>query len=226
MMARIKTRGIVLKYIKFRETSIIATVFTEIDGMRTYLVPGVRSKKPRVSIALFEPLTLLEIVGYHKDDDGLSKISEVKCEHPYDSIPLDLKKSGIALFLSEMLTKVLRHESHPEDAFPFVRSSILTLDSLESGFENFHIHFLLRFTRYLGFWPLSGADLKDQLTHGDPELEEEINQFLSKEFTDRVSLSNSQRRDLLANVIGYYKLHLEGIGKVKSTAVLHEVLSA
>jgi len=222
----VKTKGVVLKYIKFRETSIIATIFTEVDGMRSYLVNGVRTTKPKVSVALFEPLTLIDIVAYHKENDRLSRLSEIKCDHPYVSIPLDVKKCSILLFLSEILTRMLRHESHPAQIFSFIRSSILMLDTIEDGYENFHIQFLLKFTQYLGFYPMSAADLKRQITPGDPELDKEINHFLQREYTEPVTLTNQQRWELLDNTLEYYKLHVEGLGEIKSASVLHEVLSS
>jgi len=39
-----KTRGIVFRFTKFKETSIIVTIFTEVFGLQSYIVNGVRSK--------------------------------------------------------------------------------------------------------------------------------------------------------------------------------------
>jgi DNA repair protein RecO (recombination protein O) len=184
----------------------------------------VRSKKPKFSIALFQPLTLLEMVVYHKETSNLQRISEVRCANQYVSIPYNFKKSGIALFLSEMLYKVIRHESHPEEVFEFITTSLLSLDSLDEQFENFHLQFLLKLTRYLGFYPQTATELKEQLLHGDTILGKEIDFFLNNGYSDYVSITNEQRRALLENIIDFYRIHIEGIGKIHSYKILHEVI--
>ena len=46
-----KTRGIVFRFTKFQETSIIVTIFTELFGLQSYIVNGVRSKSSKNKIA-------------------------------------------------------------------------------------------------------------------------------------------------------------------------------
>ena len=99
-----KTQGIALSYLRYRETSIIARVYTEEFGLQSYIVNGVRSAKSKNNrIALFQPLTLLEMVVYYKNDRDLHRLSEVKTNHPFQSLPFEVAKSTIALFVTEML---------------------------------------------------------------------------------------------------------------------------
>ncbi|MCH8231438.1 MAG: DNA repair protein RecO [Bacteroidetes bacterium] len=219
-----KTGGIVFRYIRFKETSIITTILTQFYGIQSFIVNGVRSKKPKFSIALFQPLTLLEMVVYHKETSNLQRISEVRCANQYRSIPYNFKKSGIALFLSEMLYKVIRHESHPKEVFEFITTSLLSLDSLDEQFENFHLQFLLKLTRYLGFYPQTATELEEQLLHGDTILGKEIDFLLNNGYSDYITITNEQRRALLENIIDFYRIHIEGIGKIHSYKILHEVI--
>jgi len=78
-----KTKGIVLNYIKYSDTSIIAKIYTEAFGLQSYIVNSVRSSKAKNKIALFQPLTLLEMVVYHKNHQGLQRISEMRTAEPY-----------------------------------------------------------------------------------------------------------------------------------------------
>ena len=80
-----KTRGIALSFIKYRDTSIIAKIFTEEFGMQSYIVNGVRSKSAKTKIALFQPLTLLELVVYHNKKKEIHRISEIKCFRNFHS---------------------------------------------------------------------------------------------------------------------------------------------
>ncbi len=50
------TQGIVLSHIKYRETSIIAKVFTEALGLQAYMVHGVRTKKTNTVLPFFSLL--------------------------------------------------------------------------------------------------------------------------------------------------------------------------
>ena len=54
-----KTRGIVLRSIKYGETSLVVTVFTELFGIQTYMVNGVRSSKSARSV-FFQPAAILD----------------------------------------------------------------------------------------------------------------------------------------------------------------------
>ena len=82
-----RTRGIVLSYIKYKETSIIVRIFTEAFGMQSYIVNSVRSAKSRGKMALYQPLSLLDLVVYHKSGKDLQRISETKFSYAYSSIP-------------------------------------------------------------------------------------------------------------------------------------------
>ena len=102
-----KTQGIVLNYIKYRETSIIVRIYTESFGLASYIINGVRSKKARHKIAFFQPLTLLDMVVYHKRNAKLNRVSELKCKEPLMDLPTNIKKSSIAIFITEILIKSL-----------------------------------------------------------------------------------------------------------------------
>jgi DNA repair protein RecO (recombination protein O) len=103
-----KTRGIVLSHIKYKETSIIARIFTDAFGSQSYIVNGVRSTNARTKIGLFQPLTLLDLVVYHNSKKEINRISELKPGFTFHSIPFNIKKMAIALFITELLGKTLK----------------------------------------------------------------------------------------------------------------------
>ena len=81
-----KTRGIVFRFTKYGETSIIVNIFTELFGLQSYIVNGVRSASAKNKIALYQPLTLLDLVVYHRENVNILRIKEVKCLHAYQTI--------------------------------------------------------------------------------------------------------------------------------------------
>jgi DNA repair protein RecO (recombination protein O) len=226
-----KTRGIVLSYIRYRETSIIVRVYTEEFGLQSYLVNSVRSSKSKSNrIALFQPLTLLDMVVYYKPDRDLHRLSEVKTNYPFQHIPFEVAKSSMALFVSEMLTKTLKEEASNPALFHFLESTILFLEQAQTGYENFHIVFLLKLAAYLGFVPSNTKEFEDQLRENnypflpDEATETALNAFLRQPIGTPVKISRAVRNELLDAVVAFYGIHIDGIGEIKSLSVLREVL--
>ena len=226
-----KTKGIALNYIKYKETSIIAKIYTESFGLVSYIVNGVRSKKARHKIAFFQPLTPLYLVVYHKKNANLQRISELKCPEPLMDLPTDIKKSSIAIFLMEILIKSLKGEEENPALFHFLYQSILVLEHMSAGYENFHLQFILKLSRFLGFAPANAHEIATQLASaggkvyiGDDD-ERIIDLFIGGGYENAVKISNSVRRKILDQILEFYKIHVESFGEVKSVHVLHEVLS-
>ena len=123
MTEKIKTRGLVLSFIKYKETSIICRIFTQDLGLQSYLIRGIRSKKSK--IALYQPLTLLNLVVTHKSNRSLHHITEASIYQPYFSIPFQIKKTVTALFLSELLSKAIREEGENRELYNFLENSLI-----------------------------------------------------------------------------------------------------
>jgi len=219
-----KTEGVVFKFIKYRDTSIIANIFTQKFGLQSYIVNGVRSKTAKSKIALFQPLTCLELVVYHKDNGDIHRISELKCNHPFRTIPIDIHKSSIALFLTELLHKTIREQNDTEDLFTFIQQSVLVLDNLETGIENFHLQFLLKLSRYLGFGVSENDELKSIMIETQTDFGW-LNELNIQPFGHHLKITNETRSRLLKSVINYYRQHYSALGEIKSLAILSEVLN-
>ena len=219
-----KTRGIVFRFTKFRETSIIVTIFTEQFGLQSYIVNGVRSKSAKNKIALYQPLTLLNLVVYHRENANIERIKEISCLHPYRTLTSDVKKSTLAIFMNELLNKTVKEESHAGEVFQFIADSLITLDSIPTGYENFHLIFMLKLSRYLGF----GAHNLNEVIGGriaDRETEAIISELLMADYHTPVKISNIQRRNALDLILKFYHEHVESLGEIKSLHVLREVFT-
>jgi DNA repair protein RecO (recombination protein O) len=218
-----KTRGVVFRFTKYGETSIIVTLFTELFGLQSYIVNGVRSKSGKNKIALFQPLTLLDLVVYHRANANINRIKEVKCLYPYQSIPTDIKKSALAIFLIEVINRTVKEESHAQELCDFFIRSFITLDQMEERTENFHITFLFKLSRLLGF----GAHHVNEVLGArvtSLENEKAIAMLLQSEYMDFVSIQNHQRREIIDLVMKFYADHMENLGEMKSIQVLREIL--
>jgi DNA repair protein RecO (recombination protein O) len=227
-----KTKGIALGYIRYRETSIIAKIYTEAFGIQSYIVNGVRSSKSKTNrIALFQPLTLLDMVVYHQGkEDGLNRISEMKCYMPFAEIPYERSKLSIALFVTEMLAKTLHEEESNEELFAFLAHSITYLDEAKEGYENFHIQFLMQYAMFLGFGIESMEDLDRELNHHHfPRISDETEiraaeVLLRGNYGIPVRLDRQRRVAILEKVLFFYHAHMTSLGTIRSLEVLKEIM--
>jgi DNA repair protein RecO (recombination protein O) len=219
-----KTRGIVFRFTRYGETSIIVTIFTEAFGLQSYIVNGVRSKTSKNKIALYQPLTLLNLVVYHRERANIERIKEIQCFHPYHSLTVDIKKATIAMFITELLNKTVKEESGQPNLFEFLVEALIRMDSLEKNEENAHLIFLIKLSRYLGFGPqFANEVLGGRIT--DEKTELVLQQLLTTDFENDVVVSKEQRRNLLELLLKFYQEHLENFGELKSVQVLRDVLS-
>lgn len=223
-----KTRGIVLNYIKYQETSIIVKIYTEDFGMSSFIINSIRSQKSKKSIGFFQPFSLLDIVAYVKPNREIQRLSEWKSFHPTFGIQQNIYKSTIVLFLSEILGKILINESEEhKDLFDFLTRCIITLDQIEDGIQNFHLHFLLKIMPYLGFGISDGEELLRSMEleniHDDRMVIELISKLLSTSILDIIPTSGNVRFKTLETILSYYDHHDIHINEIKSLKVLHKV---
>ncbi|MBS1486165.1 MAG: DNA repair protein RecO [Bacteroidetes bacterium] len=218
-----KTRGIVFRLVNYSETSIIVTIFTEAFGLQSYIVNGVRKKAKSTSLALYQPLTLLDLVVYHRENASIMRIKDVRCLYPYGHIAHDFKKSTIALFLCEVVNKCVKEEAHAHELCDFLIHSFIHLDQMETDSENFHLIFLIQLSRHLGFGPTLASEISEGWM-ADSEEEKIISLLLQVTYTHAIAISNRQRRNILDMILRFYTLHTENFGELKSLPVIREII--
>jgi len=234
-----KTRGIVLVTSEFGETSLVVQIYTELFGIQSYLVNSVRKKHARIHSNIFQPLTPVDLVVYHKERPGLQRISDIRPNPTLVNIPFDVLKSSMVFFLDEVLFKSIREvESNPQ-LFDFIFDSIQWLDGPHSAGSDFHLLFLMQLSRFLGFAPTQNYtseknifNLKEgrfQEAHPDhphyisAPLSGYFASLINARFSHTLNISTSERRTLVSSMLEYYELHIEGFGKIKSQKVLEQV---
>ena len=236
------TRGIVFRKTRYSETSLVVRIFTEQLGLRSYMVKGARGPKSKLKASLFQPLTLLELTVTDKEKGELHHIREARVAYHYKTIPGDLVKSSLLLFLDELLYKSIREESANEELFRFIFDKLLLLDRLESHLAHFHLLFTVQLTHFLGFFPQERYinestvfDLQEgQFTSVLPLYQHNLVRgascrYLSElvntsfERLDVLKAPISVRNDVLESLLAYYMLHLPIPGEFRSHKVLHDL---
>lgn len=235
----LKTKAIVLHSIKYNDSSLITHCYTEQLGRQSFLLKGILSaKKGMLRKAYFQPLNQLEIVFQPKNNGGLQFLKEVKVIHPYQSIPLRIEKNAIVIFIAEVLKKVLQEEEANLPLYQFLESSLIWLD-LHDEVQNFHLLFLLKISKFLGFYPndenpsLPYFDLITGCFTALPPIKEsveglqvtQLKSLLGMNFgeVNSLKLNRNSRSDLLQTLLRYFELHLQGFRPPKSLPILNAI---
>ena len=238
-----KTRGIVLKTTLYSESSVVAQIFTDKFGIQSYMINGVKRPKAKIRMNMLQPLHLVDMVVYHKPNSSIQRISELRPTPVFRTIPYDILKSTIILFLNEVLYKSIRQQNADENIFDYIFNAVLWFDENELASANFHLAFLLKLSRFLGFAPstetksdYSFFDLQEGEFKSLPPLhpyfiEKNAASLFIELFTTpfeklvEIKIDNTTRRLILDKILVYYTLHTSSFGEIKSHQILEEVLS-
>lgn len=235
-----KTRGIVLHTTRYGESSLVVHCYTEQFGRQTFMAKGVRKSRRNNRSNLFQPLFILDFEIYHKESRNMHLVKEVSRAIPINSIPYDITKSTQAIFMAEILYRVVREEEPNPMLAHFLINTISYLDALENPMPDFHLIFLFHLSRFLGFYPQNNFDdsmryfdlisgrFKSAFTDSDKQLDEETSvlwsSYLGRDFQDSgvLKYNSEQRKKVLDQQVKYYRNHVEGLGEIRSLEVLHD----
>jgi DNA repair protein RecO (recombination protein O) len=236
-----RTRGIVIRVTDYSETSVVAKVYTEKFGIQSYLLNGVKRKKSRIRLNALQPLTLLSMVVYHKDNKGLHHVSDLRQEPLFSTIPYDMKKVSVVFLMNEIIGKAIRESESNKNLFTFLHDAILFLDNTAETIEVFYISFMVHFAKELGFAPggkfsehKKYFNLKEGIFQNSiPEHPHWLQPDASANFfllmqtpleqTYNLNFSAADRKQLRTALLNYYRLHVEGFTTSRSQKIMEEV---
>jgi len=228
--------------VKYSETSIITDIYTEARGMQSYYIPGVRSEKSRMKPGLFQAMSVVDLVATAREDKAMQGVREARMAEVYETIPFDVRKGAIALFLAEVIRKTLREVEANPALFTFLLENLLFLDR-SPRFSNVHLHFLVHFSGFLGFLP--GGDYQEDtpcfnLREGmftgaqdpeprllSPELSEVLYQLLELDIqaAQQIAMGKGARNTLLDYLLEYYRFHLDYLPDIQAHLILQETFN-
>ena len=235
------TRGIVLHANPYNDNYAIVHVYTELYGRASYLVARHRKRKTNVSNAHFIPLSLLEMEIAYQPTREIQRIREVRICYPLTGIPAHPVKNTIALFLAEVLYRILKTTEADTKLFDYLYHSIRHLEILEQGIPNFHLVFLIRLTRYLGIFPNAELNMPGtffdllngiftvQIPNHPHFLDKEESIIfarllrMSYENMALYSFSRKERTRIVQHILQYYRLHSIDFPEIKSLSVMQSL---
>jgi len=241
-----KTKGIVLRSVKYGETSMIVTILTELLGLQSYLVNGVRTQsvKKGTKAGMFQPPAMLDLVIYHQETKNLQRIKEYNWSYLYQYIFSDVVTHAVALFMIELLQRCLKQPEPNSELFYFMEDSLTGLDQAAGKVQaNFPLFFALHLA---GFFGLRIDDnYSEKRTYLDLQegyfTEEKPNHmhYLENPLSDISShllkilqpvelgdlpLNKEKRRQLMEAYEYFYSIHIPGFTPLKTLPVLRTLL--
>ena len=238
-----KSRCVILHTMKYNDDSLIVHALSETDGCVSFLVKISHARRAAVRYTLFQSLALLEIEWTQRKPDDLCKPTAARVDVPFTSIPFDPYKSAIAMFLAEFLRYALRAEPASSNLFEYIYRSVEWLDTSVKGASNFHLVFLLRLTRFLGFFPdiqeAAPGCYFDLLNCVFTPVRPSHASFLTPVDADLLPVlmriryenmrffkfSGAERNRFLSVLNDYYQMHIPNFPELKSLSVLRDLFS-
>ena len=162
-------RGIVLRTVRYGDTSLIVDLFTESHGRMSFMASTLRAKRSVRSVSFWQPLSMVEFSAELLPNGGkLPRPSDVRTYYNYIDLPFSPIKSTLALFLAEFLSAALREEKENTPLYRYIESSLQWLDLADSpaSIANFHLAFLMHLSRFIGIYP--NLDVSGNLNPNPP----------------------------------------------------------
>ena len=240
----LSTRGIVLRSMKYSESSLIVDIYTEGKGLQSFIISGVRKGKSKVGPALLQVTGLVDFVAYFNESKDLHRIKEIKSAYPYTSLLFDIRKSSVGIFMAEVCRRAIQKGEENPALFDYIFDAFIELDRTKQPIPNFHLCFMIGLSGFLGFSPYgsySGNTPYFDLREGSFMSEVAMhNECLNKEDSYilaeilgvdlhnfwEVQLPKDKRNRLVDNLIDYFKVHLDHFKEIHSHKILEEVLGA
>ena len=236
-----KTTGIILHQVKYSDSQSIVSIYTREFGRMSYMVRGANRKKSATRSALLQPLSIVEIDVSHNPKKDIQSIKDIRIAIPFYHIPYDPVKNGLALFMTELLQKTLKHSENDKELYNFIENSVCQLDKCEEGIGNFHLVFMAGLARRLGFAPdmlngngykffdmMNGIFERSQPLHAhflEGKQAETFKSIMELDYDclNSLPMNRIQRAGVLTNFVEYYKLHLTDFQLLHSIEVMHKL---
>ena len=235
----ISTKAIVLRKVKYSDSSLVVDVFTELEGRKSFFIKGILGgKKTKLKNSHFQPLSQILIKYNKKEKYKINFLIECRVHINCQNLYLDYRKISIILFLNEILNMCIIEEARNKELYCFLESSLEWLDKNQK-ISNFHMLFILNLLKHLGIKPHlksynskflsfengSFEDEKPNGLHARGEPVKSIISLLGMKFDNcfLLKVSQVQKHEILKILLEYIEYHVHGFKQPKSLQILHKV---
>lgn len=191
-----ESEAIVLKGMKYNDTSKIMTLYSDDFGKFNALVKGVRSIKSN-QCGIFEDFNHIKVYFNYKSNRDLQIISKSECINSYQNIKTSLLKLEYAYKILEILNKLNYDFDSNRNLFN------LTVKSLTFINENLFDSIIVYLFFLLNFIELSGISIKSKLNNTE-------SLYVRETFKENFSL-NDNKDSYKSEILNIFKNGINNI---------------
>ncbi len=229
--------GIVLKKVKLQNQKYIITLFTKLKGKQTFYFQN-SSKKSNL-IKHIQSLYLINFSSKKGKISQLNQLKDISFNQNYKDIPFNIHKTFIMFFINDILNNTIIEEEVNDLKYEFIKNNLLLLDEIDVYYD-FHIKFLIHYTKLLGITPLiknkdynyldiENGEFKNINKSIKYQIEKKYSLYIKDIMLNKIlyksiiALNNIERREILNIVLKYYSIHLKDFKLPKSLDTLNEI---
>lgn len=236
------TKGLIIRTVKYGETSLVVSVYTALFGLQQYMVKGVRTSKKSTSFSAsqFQIGNILELVVYHNEKNTLQHIKECKQPFYFEHLFADVTKNAVLLFMIELLQKCIKEPDTAPELYDFIEDVILGLDRASPmQTANIPLFFIMHLSHFFGFRLMDNytsdetiLDLREGqfvsqmpihqliVTYPKSEIIAQFLRVMQIEELELIHLNKQLRNELMDTCLQFYELHISPFGQMKSLQVI------
>ena len=235
----LKTEAIVFNRIKYTDNSFVVNLFSEAIGKISVLA-RTSSHKAGLKANMFAPLNVVQTELRLKDTRSVQGMSYCELVKSPIAIDTDISRICISQFIAEVIMKMVKEEEQNIALYNFFKTTIDEIENPSGNIANIHIIFLKEFARHLGF------AITNNYCRETPYFNSREGMFLpfftseEESFDLQLSLAFSMilaasydsiniripyeyRKQIIVQMLEYYKIHTENLSEIKSLKVLNEL---
>lgn len=239
-----KSRCIVLRTVKYGDNKLIVDLLSREEGRISLVcavaMKGKSSGRGKVHRQLLQPLTILDIDYERTPRQSMGKLLEARIAVVYTTLPFDGVKLSLSFFIAEFLCLATRDLHADALLYDFAEQSLVWMDFSSRGLVNFHLMFIVRLTKFLGFYPdmdsyepgllfdlREGTFVRYVPLHRDYLAADDAQRMvqllrMSPSNLHLFKISRAERNRAVDICLAFYRLHIPGFGEMKTLGVLRE----
>ncbi len=236
----VSTQGLIVKSVKYSETSLILTLFTKALGLQSYMMRGVRASKSKGRGNVLQPMQLLHVEVTNRENKNLQTIKEFRPALVYEQIPFHINRTAMGMFMLEVINASIQETEPNEALFEYLESAYHFLDQVEEISPLYHLKFMLGLTGHLGFLPMNNYSTATPYFALDEGqfVEAERRDFILSEVNSalfhkllitpmsalaELNTTKIQRKSLLSALEAYFKLHVMNFREFRTPLIFGQV---
>ena len=237
----ISSPAIILSKVRYQDNDLIVKCLTRDLGVVSYMIKNISmSKKSKNKFAFFQLLNILDLETNYNSNRSIQYIKDLKVKYNFTSLHTNIYKSSVVMFLSEILSNIIHVETKDMELFDFIEKSLIWYDKSEDS-STFYLIFLMKITHYLGFYPdctnmnYNYFNLEEGLFESSKNSQYVIEgsslvlfkTILGIKFDNNKLpfIDKTNKKDILKNILTYFKLHVDGFKDLKSLKVLNQIFA-